>query len=77
MPSATALTPREISGLRGDLVGIAAIPRSLPTVLSSFSPFVCGIEIHYRVTNVVGDTVFVDFSMRIASLALPGGDFIY
>ena len=31
----------------------------------------------YRVTNVVGDTVFVDFSMRIASLALPGGDFIY
>ena len=31
----------------------------------------------YRVTKVVGDTVFVDFSMRIAPLALAGGDFIY
>ena len=33
--------------------------------------------IQYRVTNVVGDTVFIDFSIRIAPLALPGGDFIY
>ena len=30
----------------------------------------------YRVTKVVKDTVFVDFSMRIAPLALAGGDFI-
>ena len=28
-------------------------------------------------TDVVGDTVFVYFSIRIAPLALPGGDFIY
>ena len=31
----------------------------------------------YMVTKVVGDTVFVDFSMKIAPLALAGGDFIY
>ena len=32
---------------------------------------------NYRVTKVVRDTVFVDFSMSIAPLALAGGDFIY
>ena len=31
----------------------------------------------YKVTKVVGDTVFVDFSIMIASLAWIGGDFIY
>ena len=31
----------------------------------------------YRVTKVVGDTVFVDFSTKIAPLALAGGDFKY
>ena len=34
------------------------------------------IEFYYRVTNVVGDTVFVEFSIIIVPLALAGGDFI-
>ena len=34
-------------------------------------------ETHYRVTNVVGDTGFVDFSIMIASLYWVGGDFLY
>ena len=33
-------------------------------------------SILFRVKNEVGDTGFVDFSMRIAPLAWAGGDFI-